>query len=309
MNPARTLLLWASRNAWLREHVPQWPFVQRAVRRFMPGEQLADALKAAHRLQESGFFTIFTRLGENILDIEAARAVREHYLQVLAMVQQHGLHTEISLKLTQLGLDLSFETALEYFLTIAREAAKRGNTVWIDMEDSRYVDQTLSFYQQARKSVSGIGLCLQAYLYRTEADLEQLLDKPVAIRLVKGAYKEPPEVAFPRKRAVDTNYLRLAERLLRLKKENPTHRVVFGTHDTAIIHTIIEKASRLELPPEDYEFHMLYGIATGVQQQLYQQGQRVGILISYGEAWYPWYMRRLAERPANVMFVLKNLFT
>ncbi len=309
MNPARSALLWASRNEWLKTHVPRWSFVRRGVKRFMPGEQLEDALQAAKQLQEKGFFTIFTRLGENITNLEEAAAVRDHYLQVVDAIQEKQLRTEISLKLTQLGLDHAPEKATEFLITIARYAGERDIPVWIDMEDSSYVDVTLAVYRQARQVVNTVGICLQAYLYRTEQDLRELLTKPAAIRLVKGAYQEPPSVAFPRKRDVDANYLKLTRHLLEAKQADASHRLVFGTHDANIIRRTMEMATDLKLETTDYEFHMLYGIATDLQHHLRQRGQQVGVLISYGDAWYPWYMRRLAERPANVWFVLKHLLT
>ncbi len=307
MNPFRTALLWASRNPWLQQQVPHWRFVRQAVRRFMPGEQLTDAIAAAQQLNEQGFRIIFTHLGENVLEPEAAAGVFRHYQEVLTAIETQQLPAEISIKLTQLGFDFDPETTRTYVTELARQAANQGHTLWIDMEDSTYVDATLSLYETVREVVPNVGVCLQAYLYRTENDMARLLKQPAAIRLVKGAYREPRQVAFPKKRQVDENYLQLSRLLLEAKQRNPAHRLVFGTHNAALIQQIVQEAQHRQLPTNAYEFHLLYGIRTDVQHRLRHQGHTVGVLISYGDHWYPWYLRRLAERPANLWFVLKHL--
>ncbi len=306
MGLARSALLWASQNEWLKTTLPRLSFVKRAVKRFMPGETVDAAISAALQLKADGFSTIFTRLGENIFDLNEARQVTEHYLKVLDLVHQAGLPTEVSLKLTQIGLDLSYDQALRNFLEISKKAWHLNNFIWIDMEGSAYTDVTIRFYEEARQKSPNVGLCLQAYLYRSEGDLQKLMEKPTSIRLVKGAYKEPADIAFPRKKDVDENYMRLTKFLLG-EVENNAERIVLGTHDEKLIDRIISFANDQGIPPERYEFHMLYGIRADLQQRLLREGQKVGILISYGEAWYPWYMRRLAERPANVWFVIKNI--
>ena len=307
MGLSREILLWASRNEWLKEHVPRWRFVRYSVRRFMPGEDVSAAFAEAERFQQQGIFTVFTRLGENIEDLSEAKAVTRHYLEVLAEIKRRNLPTEISVKLTQLGFDLSEETTLANFRRLAEVAEREKNWVWIDMEDSSYVDRTLAFYETVRQEFRRVGLCLQSYLYRSYDDLERLLQKPAAIRLVKGAYKEPKHIAFPKKRDVDANYFRMAERLLQDFGKN-TVRAAIATHDVGLIERIRVRAHELGIADKDFEVQMLYGIRPVEQLRLVREGVRMGVLISYGESWYPWYMRRLAERPANVLFVLKNLF-
>ncbi len=308
MNPVRDVLLWASQNTWLQQHVPRWGFVRCSVRRFMPGEKLADALAAAQSLRHQGFRIILTHLGENVTQPAAARAVFHHYQEVLETLSRKQLEAEISLKLTQLGFDFAPGLTQQYVTMLAQQAGQAGHTLWIDMEDSRYVTDTLALYEAVRQKVPHIGICLQAYLYRTASDMQRLMRQPAAIRLVKGAYREPPQIALPQKRKVDANYFQMARMLLEAWRHNPAHRIVFGTHDARLIEQIILTARQLNIPADAYEFHLLYGIRRELQQQLRNQGHTVGVLISYGSAWYPWFLRRLAERPANLWFVLKHLF-
>ncbi len=308
MGISRSFLLWCSENSWLRANVPNYKFVRRAVKRFMPGEDIPDAIKAAAQVAEAGIPTVFTRLGENIFDLDEAAKVTEHYLSLLNDIAASGLNIEISLKLTQLGLDLSFDDALSNFNKIAAKAAESGNFVWIDMESSAYTEATVNFYEKAKSANANTGICLQAYLLRTEKDLERLSGISPCIRLVKGAYSEPPSAAFKEKTDVDKNYFRLAEKLLGLVKSEGI-RAVFGTHDLNLVNNILKLGDDLEVERDKREFHMLYGIKTNEQHRLAKEGYKIRVLISYGSSWYPWYVRRLAERPANVGFVLKNLFS
>lgn len=306
MSLGRALLLRASRSSFLAAQLRRRAFVGRAVRRFMPGEELAAALDAARRLAASGLGTVLTQLGENLTSRADAEAVRDHYLGVLRELRQRGLPTHISVKLTQLGLDVDRGTCERALDALAAAAAESGSFLWIDMEDSHYTDVTLDVFRRARAAHAGVGLCLQAYLRRTPADLDVLLPLAPAIRLVKGAYAEPAEVAFPRKRDVDAAYLALGERLLEHAARGGA-RPVFGTHDVRLIARLRQRAAALDLPRGAREFHLLYGIRDAEQRRLAAEGETVRVLISYGTAWFAWYMRRLAERPANVWFVLKNL--
>lgn len=308
MGIMRTALLWASENQWMRRNVPRRGFVRQALKRFMPGEDVADAVEAAKSFRERDISTIFTHLGENITDLSEAGEAAKHYLVVLDWIAAEKLPTEISLKLTQIGFDLSEEQTYRNFSAIAVRAASMGNTVWIDMEGSAYTQRTIDFYGRARREHSNVGLCLQAYLYRTEQDIADLLPLSPAIRLVKGAYHEPKEVAFEKKSQVDENYLKLSKQLLKASREG-RGRTVLGTHDLKIIAELEKFSAREGIDRQRLEFHLLYGIKTAEQRRLARAGYRVGVLISYGEFWYPWYMRRLAERPANVLFVLKNMFS
>jgi proline dehydrogenase len=307
MDPARYILLAASQNAWLRDHAAKHKFVRRTVSRFMPGEELSDALAAAHTLQTRNIASIFTHLGENIRDAAEARAVADHYLEVLQRVREQQLHAEISLKPTQLGLDLDFELCYQNLREIiAAEIPPR--IVWIDMEASNYVDATLQLYRRALSEFSNVGLCLQAYLRRTKDDLAGLLPLRASIRLVKGAYSEPPEVAFSQKSEVDDNYFALAKEMLSANQREPAMRSAFGTHDISLVQRIAEFAATAGMPRSEVEVQMLYGIKSAEQERLAREGYSSKVLVAYGTHWYAWFIRRLAERPANLWFVARNLF-
>lgn len=302
----RNALLWASTNRYLAERLPRYRFVQRATRRFLPGETVEDALREAGRLKQAGLPTTVTLLGENVATPADADAVVAHYLEVLEAIRARDVDTEISVKLTQLGLDLGVDGARQRLEKIVR-AGDPGALVWVDMESSAYVDRTLEVFRAVREDHQNVGLCLQSYLHRTQADLEALLPLHPAIRLVKGAYKEPPEVAFPKKADVDQNFIRLTSALLRARKAGRAGRPVIGTHDMRMIHEANRMAHELSLPKDAYEIAMLYGIRTAEQERLARGGHGVRVLISYGSHWFPWYVRRLAERPANVWFVVKQM--
>jgi proline dehydrogenase len=283
-------------------------FVQRAVKRFMPGTTAETAIDAARELLKHNIPTTFTHLGENISTIKEAEDNTEQYLNLLEKINKENLDTEVSLKLTQIGLDLSFQKTFELFTSITDKAKKLNNNVFIDIEDSTYVDKTLDFYRRIKSDYSNVGLCLQAYLYRTMDDIKSMIEINPWIRLVKGAYKEPSSVAFPKMLQVNENFLKISDFLL--EQINTLEiRVAFGTHDLNIQEQVKHKANEMGLPKEKVEFQMLYGIKTSEQYKLAEEGYKVRTLISYGEHWYPWYMRRLAERPANVGFVLKNIFS
>jgi len=306
MGFTRSLLLKASRSQWLARQLRERRFFQRAVKRFMPGETLEDALEAASQFAKAGMGTVLTELGEQVTNRAEAAAVRDHYLGVYEKIQRRKLPAHVSVKLTHLGLEGSKEGCIQDVLKLAARAEQARSFLWIDMEESRYVDATLEVYRRAKAEWPSVGVCLQAYLRRTARDLEGLLALAPAIRLVKGAYNEPPDVAFPKKRDVDENYRQLAQRLLG-EAARQRAKPVFGTHDIPLIETIRKAAVAQRLDPSAYEFHMLYGIRAAEQRKLVSLGAKVRILISYGSAWFAWYMRRLAERPANVWFVLRNV--
>ena len=306
MGLARNTLLWISENRRLRQALPKYKFIRRAVSRFMPGEELWDALRAAEQLKPQSINTVLTRLGENVTDEREARKDAEDYIDALREIQKRSLGAHVSVKLTHLGLDLNEKSCVDNLVTIVEEAKKVNNMVWIDMEQSNYVDRTLDVYKRVRKEYPNVGLCLQAYLYRTEKDLEGLLPFSPAIRFVKGAYKEPHSVAFKKKSDVDANFFRLTTTLMQHVKTGS--KVVVGTHDPALIRSIQSEAAQIGISKKDYEFHLLYGIQTQEQLRLAREGYSVRVLISYGSFWFPWYVRRLAERPANVWFVARNMF-
>ena len=307
MSLMRKALLAGSTSPWLRRQATRREFVRRSVSRFMPGERMEDALEAAARLKQEGITTILTHLGENLSRVGEAEEVAQHYLTLIERVSASGLDAQISVKPTQLGLDLDPALCQRHLDHLVDRAAALGNFVWIDMESSPYVDPTLQLFRAARARSRKVGIALQAYLRRTSKDLEELLPLGCAIRLVKGAYLEPASVAFPVKRDVDENFYRLACRLLGAEGQKHGTLAHIGTHDGALIERLEGFIALNTVPPQTYEIAMLYGIQRSLQQRLVSSGRRLRVLISYGEYWFPWYMRRLAERPANVMFVVRNV--
>lgn len=303
----RALLLRASESAWLRARAERYRFVRRAVKRFMPGERLDAALTAARELAKAGLGTILTHLGENLQSRAEADAVAAHYREVLDRVAAERLDAVLSVKPTQLGLDLDFGLCLAHLRDLGERAAARGSRVWIDMESSPYVDPTLALYRRLRGEGLPVGVCLQAYLRRTPADLESLLPLRPAIRLVKGAYREPAAVAFPRKRDVDRQFVVLGERLLAEAQARDGVLVGLATHDRRLIAYFERVIKERRVPRGAFEFELLYGIQRAEQLRLARAGQPTRVLISYGDYWFPWFMRRLAERPANLFFVLRHL--
>ncbi len=303
----RRLLLWMAGNSWLRDRLPQLWFARRAVRRFMPGEDAGSALTAAASFQGEGIGTLFTRLGENLTRIEEADAVAAHYLWLIDAIRERGLAGEISVKLTQLGLDLDIERALGHLERLLERAAIVGQTVWVDMEASGYTEPTLAVYERLKAGRPNIGVCLQAYLHRTAADVQRLLPLEPQIRLVKGAYAEPRSIAYQTRHDVDANYVALAVSMLEAMRVGRQIRLALGTHDVRLIKQLAGHAAALGLPRTAFEIQMLYGIRVDQQRRLAREGYVVRDLIAYGEAWYAWYLRRLAERPANVLFALRQL--
>lgn len=302
----RRIFLWAARNRWLKDRLPRMRFMRRAVRRFMPGETLGDALGAAAPLQAVGIRTLYTRLGENLANLAEAEEVAAHYVEVVDQIVANRIDGEISVKPTQLGLDLDPETCFNHLVRLAAHAAANGSYLWIDMESSAYVDPTIELYERLRAVQPRTGICLQAYLRRTAADIERLRPLDPAIRLVKGAYDEPEAIAYTNRRNVDANYLGLAVRFLLDGRGRPI-RLGLGTHDVALIEQIAEQVGAAGIGRDGFEVEMLYGIREDQQRRMAAAGYRVAALVAYGEHWYPWYMRRLAERPANLLFAIRQL--
>ena len=308
MGLARNLLLAMSTNAWLRERATKTAFVRRSVSSFMPGERLEDAMAAAANQQRTGVATIFTKLGENLTRPEEAEEVTQHYLDVLDKVAAQKLNAEVSVKPTQLGLDLDRELCYRNLQRLVDHAAVRDNFIWIDMESSPYVDPTLDLFRRTRARTPRIGIAIQAYLHRTPADIESLVPLGSVIRLVKGAYLEPASIALPKKSDVDESFYRLSCRLLADDALKAGGRLHIATHDPTLVERVGRFIADRAVPKSAYEYAMLYGIQRPLQQRLVQAGRPLRVLIAYGEYWFPWYMRRLAERPANVGFVIKNIF-
>jgi proline dehydrogenase len=307
MSIARSLLLRASKSPWLATQMTQRAFARRAVKKFMPGEELADALGASTTLASGGIGSIITRLGETLTGARNTREVREHYLGAMAEIARRKLSTVISIKPTQLGLDSSVDECARELEILAEAAEGHGAFLWMDMEDSSYVDRTLDIYERLKSRFPRTGLAMQAYLYRTPKDLERLMPLKPVVRLVKGAYAEPANLAFPKKADTDRAFVELGDTLLKASKEG-NGLPIFGTHDMSIVHQLVGRARAMQLSKEQFEVHMLYGIRSAEQRALTADGVGVRCLVSYGANWFPWYMRRLAERPANVWFVVKSTF-
>ena len=298
----RTALLYLSRQHGLKDLMGRFSATRKVTRRFIAGENIDDAIAAIRELNALGITASFDHLGESITsEAEADAEVRE-YLRVLARIEDTGINSNVSVKLTQLGLDIDEALCLKNTRRIVEEAHRRGNFVRIDMEDSPKTDATLRIFRTLRAEFDNVGIVIQACLYRSERDIDELLKIGARIRLCKGAYQEPPEVAFPEKEKVDASYVKLMKVLLR---SGIYHGI--ATHDEKMIAATREFAAREQVPPSAYEFQMLFGIRRDLQVKLRQEGYGMRTYVPYGEFWYPYFMRRLAERPANVWFVLKNL--
>jgi len=307
------LLLKASQSTRLREGASRYQFIRNSARRFLPGEDPASALEAAGKLAEQGISSLLTHLGENVSNRADAEAVTTEYWGLLDRIRAAGLPSEISVKLTHLGLDVDPEICLANLSKLLahdqHREAESNHILWIDMEQSPYVDATLEMCQRARAVNRRIGVCVQAYLYRTEQDIEGLVESGTAVRLVKGAYNEPAEIACPRKRDVDESYFRLTQKLLGSVAQQTGARVALATHDHSLIERISAWAQQQGIRKDQVEFSMLYGIKREEQLRLAREGYRSCVLVSYGVYWFPWFVRRLAERPANLLFLARNLFS
>ena len=302
----RTVFLWMARNAWLKARLPRMRFVKRAVRRFMPGEDLDAAFDAAAPLAAAGQGVLFTRLGENLASLDEADEVAAHYHAVLDRSAALPRPVEISVKPTQLGLDIDRAAALRHLESLAARAEEIGTWLWLDMEGSAYAEPTIALYERLKADHRNVGIALQAYLRRTPTDLRRLLPLEPAVRLVKGAYDEPASLAYRKKDEVDAAYQSLALILAESARDSRT-RCALGTHDSGLIERIATFADAAGVPRDRLQVHMLYGIRADELRRLAAAGFPAYTLIAYGEHWYPWYMRRLAERPANVVFALRQM--
>lgn len=302
MSVLRSLILAAADSPRLQRFVQRYGFRLGAAR-FVAGESLDAAVPVLRRLNEQGLLTNTTLLGEGVRDEAETRAVVGAYRDVLDRIRAEGLRTNVALKLTHLGLSIDEELAQRNLAELVEHAARRENFVRIDMEESRHVEATLRIYRRLRESGhENLGAVLQAYLFRTEADLAALLPLTPNLRLVKGAYLEPAEIAYPRKRDVDAAYVRLLETSLAAGGFTAV-----ATHDQTLIEHTIAFARERGIPQERFQFQMLYGIASSLQLDLVRRGFDVLVATPYGPEWYRYLMRRLAERPANLLFLLRNL--
>jgi proline dehydrogenase len=322
----RKFFFWLSTKksvtAAIARHGMRYGFAQR----FVAGETLEEALVAAGELCRSGRRVILNLLGENVETPDDARQASDTYIDMLGAVARSGLDANISIKLTQLGLDFDQELCLSLAQEIARAALQMRGTIEIDMESSPYVSRTLDIFEQVQEANGNAGVAVQAYLRRSEADIAGLRDRlvledrggspasapppPPKIRLVKGAYLEPAPVAFQKKTEVDANYQKLLDCLLEPDGQSgaPSFFTAIATHDPRLVQHASDKITQFSLLPDVYEFQMIYGIRRDLQQQVFERGHPLRVYVPFGTAWCPYFMRRLAERPANLWFVLRSLF-
>jgi proline dehydrogenase len=315
----RSLLIYLSLAGWARKLITGFGPARRVAHRFVAGEVLADAISAIERLNGEGILATLDHLGEHTTRQEDAARATEEVLQALDAIQAARVQSNFSLKLSQLGILLDERLCMENLRTILQQARQHGNFIRIDMEESALVERTLAIYQQLRQEgYANVGVVIQSYLYRSEEDVKNLSVYPARVRLVKGAYLEPPEIAYPNKADVDASFDRLTLQLLQISLDCGIPRLsddgctppipAIATHDEARIAYAVESAARLRLPKDALEFQMLYGIRRDLQERLVSEEYPVRVYVPYGTEWYPYFMRRLAERPANLWFFLSNLF-
>jgi proline dehydrogenase len=299
---ARATLLHLSKSHGLKSFLTRFKSFNSVTKRFVAGEHMSDAIEGIRDLNRKGMSASFDHLGESITSEPATRNEVNEYVRLLDAVKDEGLDSNISVKLTQLGLDVGHELCYENTRQIVQAAASHGNFVRIDMEDSSKTDATIAIFRKLRADFENVGIVIQAYLHRSESDVTDLLACGSRIRLCKGAYSEPASVAFPKKSDVDNNFVRLMRTLL-------TSGIYHGiaTHDPKMIAATKQFASEKRIEAGEFEFQMLYGVRRDLQEQLVASGFRMRVYVPYGLYWYPYFMRRLAERPANVWFVLKNM--
>jgi len=275
-------------------------------RRFVAGETASDAIEAARRMNARGIRVILDFLGEDVNSAAAAAAAADEYLRLLERIARSGVDASVSLKLSQMGLLLSADLCLQNLEPVLKEAARRGNFVWLDMEGSALTERTLDLFGRLRERYNGLGVCLQSYLVRTGGDLDRLMRRPLTVRLCKGAYQEPPSIAFRSRQAVDGNY-----RLLIQKAFDHLEQGVFpafATHDRSLIDHVIQSAREKRIGAKEFEFQMLYGIANRLLERLAREGFQTRVYIPYGTAWLPYFIRRLRERKENVYFLMRSLW-
>jgi proline dehydrogenase len=298
----RAALLKLSDSKKLANWVTTNPRTRRMSRRFVAGEELEDAIAAARACNAAGMLVSLDHLGENVSSPADAQRARDAYLEIFECIARENLHANVSCKLTQLGMDLSTEFCEGLVMSIVECAARHDNFLRVDMEGSLYTQRTIDLVKRVRTQSPAVGTVIQSYLYRSEQDVQDLLSYGCRIRLCKGAYKEPEEIAFESKADVDANFVRLMRMLL---TSGFYHGI--ATHDPKMIAETIRWAAEKKVSKDDFEFQMLYGVRTDLQRMLVRDGYRLRIYVPYGREWFPYFMRRLAERPANVGFFLRNL--
>jgi proline dehydrogenase len=298
----RSLFLFLSRQRHLRQWVETSGVVRRLSSRFVAGETLDDALRVGRKINSEGITLTLDHLGESVTSLAEAAQARDVYVQTLAAIRQNAICGNVSLKLTQFGLDLSEDECRGNVAMLAADAARLGSFVRVDMEGSAYTERTLRLVEDLHAQYGAVGTVIQSYLYRSRKDVERLCARRIRVRLCKGAYLEHADVAFPRKADVDRNYIELMQLLLD-EGEYPA----FATHDEKIIEQTKAYAARKGIAAGRFEFQMLYGIRRDLQRRLVSEGYNLRLYVPFGKAWYPYLMRRLAERPANVFFLARHL--
>ena len=298
----RALLLYLSERKTPRRLLTHMPAARKLPRRFVAGESMPEALDVVQRLQRDGFVFTLDHLGESVTVPADATETERAYIEIIDRLATEGLPPNISIKLTSLGLALDESLAAQHLAAIAARARARQGFVRIDMEGSEYLESTLRLFRSLDAARDLVGLVIQAYLYRSENDIENLVSMGARIRLTKGAYQEPPGIAFRKKSDVDANFVKLMQKLL---ASGGYHAI--ATHDSNMIAATQDFARRERIGLDRFEFQMLYGVRRRLQRELLRQGYRVRVYVPFGEQWYPYFMRRLAERPANALFLLRNL--
>jgi proline dehydrogenase len=302
---SRSALIWLSKQEGLKDFATKFKSLKKLTTRFVAGESIDEAVQFIREINTEGCSATFDHLNESVGSAaEADREVAE-YLEILSKIEETKINSNASIKLTQFGLGLDPELAYRNARKIVEDAHRRGNFVRVDMEDSRVTQVTIDIFKKLRAEfgLNDVGIVLQSYLHRTYADAQELVKLPARIRICKGAYNEPPEVAFPDKKDVDNNYIRVMQLLL----SSGTYHGI-ATHDPKMIEATINFATKEGIGKDKFEFQMLYGIRRDLQKQLAHDGYNMRVYVPYGKHWYPYFMRRLAERPANVWFVMKNMF-
>lgn len=298
----RAILLFLSRRKSLRKWLETSPVARRLASRFVAGDTLDDALEAGRCINSEGISLTLDHLGENVTSLGEAEASRDVYLQALEEIARSGIQCNVSLKLTQFGIGVSEQACRANVEQLVRRAKEVNNFVRVDMESSDYTERTLQLVRDLHSRYGAVGAVIQAYLYRSEKDVEMLCRQGIRVRLCKGAYLEPPEVAFRRKSDVDRNFVHLMKLLLAAG----TYPAI-ATHDPKMIEETKNFARGRDIAPDSFEFQMLYGIRRDLQRRLVAEGYRLRLYVPFGKAWYPYFMRRLAERPANLIFLARNL--
>jgi proline dehydrogenase len=299
----RNFFLYLSQQQRLRRWMETSPIARKLTRRFIAGETLEDALKISADLKGQGILTALDHLGENVTSLDEARASADAYLLALDQIAPRGLPATVSLKATHFGMDVSETACFDNVLRVASRAIAIGSRVEIDMESTAYTQRTLALVTAVAHEVGDIRCAIQAYLFRSPADIDHMNRHGIRVRLCKGAYNEPPSLAFPKKADVDKSYVELMHRLF----DHGTDPAIAG-HDPLMIQEAIRYAQGRGIAPDRFEFQMLYGIRRDLQRQVLKQGFRLRLYVPYGTAWYPYFMRRLSERPANVLFLARSLF-